>query len=157
MLPRDGRPDIHRPVGRASGSGTGRVGWTYHRGQRRGRAAFKKLARGQGPLRVAVSSLAELTIDAVRPASTAGEVASTISRAQRQTANIKVLSYVPEPKDLTFLDGGWAVGWSQWTASVMASTGAAPTQVRGTVLGVLKKLPDGSWKGFRGMGLLSRD
>ena len=76
---------------------------------------------------------------------------------ERQTANIKVLSYVPEPKDLTFLDGGWAVGWSQWTASVMASTGAAPTQVRGTVLGVLKKLPDGSWKRFRGMGLLSRD
>jgi len=25
------------------------------------------------------------------------------------------------------------------------------------VLGVLKKLPDGSWKGFRGMGLLSRE
>jgi ketosteroid isomerase-like protein len=76
---------------------------------------------------------------------------------ERQTANIKVLSYVPEPKDLTFLDRGWAVGWGLWTGSFGTSPGGAPVHVRGTVLGVLKKLPDGSWKGFRGMGLLSRD
>ena len=76
---------------------------------------------------------------------------------ERQTANIKVLSYVPEPKDLTFLDRGWAVGWGRWTGSLVTSPGGAPVHVRGTVLGVLKKLPDGSWKGFRGMGLLSRE
>ena len=31
---------------------------------------------------------------------------------QRQTADkdFKVLSYVPEPRDLTFVDGGWPVG-----------------------------------------------
>ncbi len=68
-----------------------------------------------------------------------------------------MLSYVPEPKDLTFLDGGWAVGWGLWTGSFVTSPGGAPVHVRGTVLGVLKKLPDGSWKGFRGMGLLSRE
>jgi ketosteroid isomerase-like protein len=73
---------------------------------------------------------------------------------ERQTANkeFKVLSYVHETKDLTFLDGGWAVEWHQFTGSYIASPGAAPKQVRGTVLGVYKKLPDGSWKCFRGMG-----
>ncbi len=64
---------------------------------------------------------------------------------------LKVLTYVPETKDLTMLDG-WAVEWRNFTASFVASPGGEPTQVRGTVLGVLKKLPDGSWKVFRGMG-----
>ena len=73
---------------------------------------------------------------------------------ERQTANknFKVLSYVPEVKDFTFLDGGWAVEWRTFTASVIESPGAEVKQVRGTVLGVWKKLPDGSWKAFRGMG-----
>jgi uncharacterized protein (TIGR02246 family) len=77
---------------------------------------------------------------------------------ERQTANkgFKVLSYVPETKDLTFLDGGWAVVWRSFTASVVDSPGGEAKQIRGTVLAVLKKLPDGSWKVFRGMGDTSR-
>jgi len=73
---------------------------------------------------------------------------------QRQTANknFKVLSYVPETKDLTFLDGGWAVEWRSFTASYVDSPGGESKQTRGTVLVVWKKLPDGSWKCFRGMG-----
>jgi hypothetical protein len=73
---------------------------------------------------------------------------------ERQTANrsLKVLSYVPEVRDFTFLDGGWAVEWRTFTASVVESPGAEVKQVRGTVLGVWKKLPDGSWKAFRAMG-----
>ena len=73
---------------------------------------------------------------------------------QRQTANkdFKVLSYVPETKDFTFLDGGWAVEWRSFTASYVDSPGGEAKQVRGTVLGVWKKLPDGSWKCFRAMG-----
>ena len=63
-----------------------------------------------------------------------------------------MLSYVPEPKDLTFLDRGWAVGWGLWTGSLVTSPGGAPVHVRGTGLGVIKKLPDGTWKGFRGAG-----
>ena len=76
-------------------------------------------------------------------------------RNERQTANkeFKVLSYVPEYKDLTFLDGGWAVEWRQFTGSFIASPGGAPTQVRGTVLLVNKKMPDGRWKAFRGEGI----
>ena len=64
----------------------------------------------------------------------------------------KVLSYVPETRDVTFLDGGWAVEWRQFTASYVDSPGGEAKQIRGTVLAVLKKLPDGSWKCFRGMG-----
>jgi len=73
---------------------------------------------------------------------------------ERQTANksVKVLSYVPETKDFTFLDGGWAVAWRTYTASYVDSPGGEAKQARGTVLGVLKKLPDGSWKIFRAMG-----
>jgi ketosteroid isomerase-like protein len=73
---------------------------------------------------------------------------------ERQTANkgFKVLSYVPETKDFTFLDGGWAVEWRTFTASYVDSPGGEGKQIRGTVLVVLKKLPDGSWKCFRGMG-----
>ena len=73
---------------------------------------------------------------------------------ERQTANrnFKVLSYVPETKDFTFLDGGWAVEWRTYTASYIDSPGSGPKHVRGTVLGVFKKLPDGSWKTFRALG-----
>ena len=72
----------------------------------------------------------------------------------RRTANkdFKVLSYAPEIKDFTFLDGGWAVEWRAFTASYVESPGGEVKQIRGTVLGVWKKLPDGSWKAFRGMG-----
>ena len=71
----------------------------------------------------------------------------------RQTANknFKVLSYVPETKDFTFLDGGWAVEWRTFTASYVDSPGGEAKHIRGTVLAVFKKLPDGSWKAFRGM------
>jgi ketosteroid isomerase-like protein len=73
---------------------------------------------------------------------------------ERQTANkgFKVLSYVPETKDFTFLNGGWAVEWRAFTASYVDSPGGEAKQIRGTVLAVFKKLPDGSWKVFRAMG-----
>ena len=106
-------------------------------------------------------ALTELwTDDAVRigpaPLAEVGKQAIRESN-ERLLANkaLKVLSYVHEPKDLAFLDGGWAVEWRQFTASIIASPGATPTQVRGTVLLILKKLPDGSWKCFRGMGFLA--
>ena len=64
---------------------------------------------------------------------------------------VKVLTYVPETKDLTIWDG-WAVEWGYFTGSYVESPGGEPKQIRGTRLMVLKKLPDGSWKCFRGMG-----
>jgi ketosteroid isomerase-like protein len=72
---------------------------------------------------------------------------------ERSTARpIKVLTFIPETRDLTIWDGG-AVEWRYFTASYVASAGGEPKQVRGTTLAVLKKLPDGSWKCFRAMGI----
>ena len=62
----------------------------------------------------------------------------------------KVLHYVPETTDLTMLDG-WAVEWGHFTASYVESAGGEVKQIRGNRLMVLKRLPDGSWKYFRGM------
>jgi uncharacterized protein (TIGR02246 family) len=71
-----------------------------------------------------------------------------------QTANkaFKVLSYVPEIKDFTFLDAAWAVEWRSYTASYVDAPGGEAKHACGTVLAVFKKLPDGSWKVFRSMG-----
>ncbi|HEX6315703.1 MAG TPA: MBL fold metallo-hydrolase, partial [Gemmatimonadaceae bacterium] len=55
---------------------------------------------------------------------------------------------VPDLMDLwtvAIWDGG-AVEWRYFTASYVPSAGGEPKQVRGTVLAVLKKLPDGGWK-----------
>ena len=97
------------------------------------------------------------TDDAIRiGAGVPAEVGKQAIRAsnERQAAQmkIKVLSYVPEVKDFAFLDGGWAVEWRTFTASYVELSGGEAKQVRGTVLVVLKKLPDGSWKAFRAMG-----
>src|SRR3989442_6179774 len=68
---------------------------------------------------------------------------------------VKVLSYVPETKDLT-IRKGWAVEWGYITGSYVESPGGEVKQIRGTRLMVLKKMPDGSWECFRGMGRLPR-
>src|SRR5437667_9091136 len=62
----------------------------------------------------------------------------------------KVLSYVPETRDLTMLDG-WAVEWGNFTGSYVESAGGQVKQIHGNRLMVLKRLRDGSWKYFRGM------
>jgi ketosteroid isomerase-like protein len=95
-----------------------------------------------------VGAMADLwTDDAVRfGPGTAADVGRQAIRAanERSTAvPIKVLSFVPETNDLRFWDGG-AVEWRQFTVSYVASAAAEPTHVRGTVLAVLKTLPDGS-------------
>ena len=49
---------------------------------------------------------------------------------------VTVLSYVPETKDLTVLDG-WAVEWGYFTGLYVDSPGGDVKQIRGTVLMVL--------------------
>ena len=74
---------------------------------------------------------------------------------ERKTANkgFTVVSYVPEYKEMIFLDGGWEVEWRPYTVSFITSPGGAPVHLRGRVLIVYKKMPDGSWKGFRVAGI----
>src|SRR5215831_3019146 len=104
-------------------------------------------------------ALADLwTDDAVRigpvPPADVGKHAIRESN-ERQTANrgFKVLSYFPENEEMIFLDGGWEVEWRPYTVSFITSPGGAPVRLRGMALGVHKKLPDGSWRAFRGAGI----
>ena len=104
-------------------------------------------------------ALADLwTDDAVRlgpvPPADVGKQAIRESN-ERLTASkgFKVLSYVPENREMIFLDGGWEVEWRPYTLSFITSPGGAPVHIRGMALGVHKKMPDGTWKGFRGAGI----
>ena len=94
------------------------------------------------------------TDDAVRLGPAPAEIGKQAIRASNgrgAALPLKVLTYVPGTNDLTILDG-WAVEWRYFTASYVESPDGEPKQIRGTVLGVLKKLPDGSWRVFRGIG-----
>jgi ketosteroid isomerase-like protein len=124
-------------------------------------AGIKKLRQRDidATLSLDLVALTELwTDDAVRlgpvPPADVGTQAIRASN-ERMTANkgFKVLSYVPEYKEMIFLGGGWEVEWRPYTFSFTTSAGGAPVHVRGMVLGVHKKLPDGTWKGFRGAGI----
>jgi ketosteroid isomerase-like protein len=127
------------------------------------RAAIEKLRQQDVAAtfsRDPVALTAYYTDDAVRlgpvpPAEVGKQV--IFESNQRLTANkdFKVLSYVPEYKELIFLDGGWAVEWRPFTGSFITSPGGAPVHARGMVLIVYKKLPDGNWKCFRGAGAAS--
>ena len=139
--------------GRGSSAGTGA-------GRQADLAAIEKLRQQDIVATVARDPIALSEFwadDAIRiGAGAPAEIGKQAIRAsnERQTAQmkIKVLSYVPEVKDFTFLDGGWAVEWRTFTASYVELSGGETKQVSGTVLGVFKKLPDGSWKVFRAMG-----
>ena len=103
---------------------------------------------------VALTNL--FTDDAVRLG--AGRPAEVGKKAIRESnerwsalPSVKVLSYVPETKDLTILNG-WAIEWGYVTGSYVESPGGEVKQIRGTRLMVLKKMPNGSWKCFRGIG-----
>jgi uncharacterized protein (TIGR02246 family) len=98
------------------------------------------------------------TDDAIRiGVGTPAEVGKQAIRASNERyaaaiKGLKVLSFVPETKDFTFLDAGWAVEWRTYTVSIGNSPGGEAKQVRGAVMMVLKKLPDGSWKIVRALG-----
>jgi ketosteroid isomerase-like protein len=124
-------------------------------------AGIEKLRRQDiaATLSLDQAGLAELwTDDGVRlgpvPPANVGKQAIRESN-ERQTLNkeLKVLSYVPENKEMVFLDGGWEVEWRPYTLSLITSAGGAPVNLRGLALGVHKKLQDGTWKGFRGAGV----
>jgi len=62
----------------------------------------------------------------------------------------RVLSYAPEIKDVTITDG-WAFEWGNFTGSWVDAPGGEVKRIRGKLLRVLKKQPDGSWKCARAM------
>jgi ketosteroid isomerase-like protein len=78
-------------------------------------------------------------------------IRATNERQKAALPELRVLSYVPETKELTITDG-WAFEWRYYTGSYVESPGGEVKHIRGKVLMVLKKLPDGSWKCARAMG-----
>jgi uncharacterized protein (TIGR02246 family) len=80
-------------------------------------------------------------------------IRATNERFKAATPELRVLSYVPENKELKVMSDGWAYVWGYFTASYVESPGGAVKSVRGTRLMVLKRQPDGSWKCARAMGV----
>ena len=108
------------------------------------------------------AALAELwTDDAVRlgqgePDDIGKEaIRATDERFKATTPELRVVSYGPESAELTITDDGWAFEWRYFTASFEESPGGEVKRVRGKVLMVLKKQPDGSWKCARAMGVMN--
>src|SRR5215203_4219190 len=81
------------------------------------------------------------TDDAIRLApgqpAEVGKQAIRESNERWSTLPIKVLTFVPEIKDLTIWDG-WAVEWGYFTGSYVESPTGEPKQMRGARLWVLK-------------------
>lgn len=82
-------------------------------------------------------------------------IRATDERFKTATPELRVLSYVPEYKELTVTDDGWAFEWRYFTASYVESAGGEEKRVRGKLLAVLKKQSDGSWKAARAMGVMN--
>ena len=71
-------------------------------------------------------------------------------REEARGAGIQVLSYKPEIKDLQIIDG-WAFEWGYFESSFRESEKSRTVNMRGKMLRVLKRQPDGSWKFARVM------
>lgn len=79
-------------------------------------------------------------------------IRATNERFKAATPELRVVSYVPEDKEVTVTDG-WAFVWGYFTASYVASPGGEVKRIRGKRLMVLKKQPDGGWKCARLMAV----
>lgn len=81
-------------------------------------------------------------------------IRATNDRFKAATPELRVLSYVPEDKEVTVTDG-WAFVWGYFTASYLESPGGEVKRVRGKRLMVLKKQSDSSWKCARLMAAVN--
>ena len=81
-------------------------------------------------------------------------IRATNERFKVATPELRVLSYVPENKEVTVADGS-AFVWGYFTASYVESPGGEVKRFRGKRLMVLKKQPDGSWKCARLMAVMN--
>jgi uncharacterized protein (TIGR02246 family) len=64
--------------------------------------------------------------------------------------NGRIVSYVPEIRDITVTDG-WAFEWGYFTGSYKETPGTEEKRLRAKVLRVLKKQSDGTWRFARVM------
>ncbi len=80
-----------------------------------------------------------------KPAIYAGD-----KRAEQHYPGAKTLSYKPDIRDVQIVDG-WAFEWGYFETSFKESAEAKPVNLRGKLLRILKRQPDGSWKFARVM------
>jgi uncharacterized protein (TIGR02246 family) len=71
-------------------------------------------------------------------------------RASDERHKARIVSYVPEIKDVTVTDG-WAFEWGYITGSYKEEAGGAEKPFRAKLLRVLRKQRDGNWKFARVM------
>ena len=71
-------------------------------------------------------------------------------RAHARHPGGRVVGYAPDIKDIRIKDG-WAFEWGQFTFSYQETPEGEVRTARGTVLRVLQKQNDGSWKFARVM------
>jgi uncharacterized protein (TIGR02246 family) len=77
-------------------------------------------------------------------------IRATNERQKAAYPELRVVSYVPETKELTVTDG-WAFEWGYFSGSYVESPGGEVKRIRGKRLMVLKKQPDANWKCARAM------
>jgi uncharacterized protein (TIGR02246 family) len=82
-------------------------------------------------------------------------IRATNERLKAAAPEFRVLSYVPEDKEVTVMADGWAFVWGYFTGSYVEAPGGPVKRARGKRLMVLKKQPDGVWKIARAMGVMS--
>jgi ketosteroid isomerase-like protein len=80
-----------------------------------------------------------------------GKQAILAKRRQAAKPAFRVLSYVPEIKDVTITTDGWAFEWGYFTVTYAEAPGGDEKRLRAKMLRVLKRQADGTWKGARGM------
>ena len=128
-------------------------------GQEKDMAAIEKFLKQDiaATLSQDQNALAELwTNDAVRLGPGAPvdigreEIRATNARFKAARPGLRVISYVPEMKDVT-ITGDWAFYWGYFSATYVESAGGEEKRMRAKVLSVLRRQPDGSWKCARGM------
>jgi hypothetical protein len=73
-------------------------------------------------------------------------------RQERKTGGGKTVCYRSEIQDL-LVTGEWAFEWGYFSYREMSDTAA----IRGKVMRILKRQPDGSWKFARVMGFVERN
>ena len=81
-------------------------------------------------------------------------IRATNERFKAATPELRVLSYVPEDKEVAVAHGS-AFVWGYFTVSYVESPGGEVKRFRGKRLMVLKKQPDGSWKCARLMAVMN--
>ena len=77
-------------------------------------------------------------------------IGAEVEKAIAKQPGMKILSYVPEIKELKITDG-WAYEWGYFGSSYKESPEAEAKSFRGKMVRILRRQSDGSWKFARVM------